>query len=554
MKRHRVLLIACTALILTTISCKQANKVGKLVPADASVVIHVNAEALSKKLSWDEIRNTDWFREMYKEGSTDSVAKKLMENPEASGIDSKSDLLFFMKKQGNGGYFAFTGSVKNAGDFEAFNKKLNSQSTVTKANGTSSINFSNGVVSWDEKRFIYLTNAPMANVPGMPKGNGDEQLPSSFPADSLRFFARQLFELDGDNSLGKEDKFSDMLKEEGDMHFYVNSGQLYNSMGGGMMSMMKLNVLFEGNVSTTSIKFEDGKITLKSHQYYGKEMSDLMDKYDSKKIDKAVINRIPSQNVVALFTMNYPPEGLKEFLRLIGVDGVVNGYLGKINYSMEEFIKANKGDLLISFSDFSMSSKSIEIPNPDGGAPFRQTQTVPDIKVLFATSINDKAAFDKLVTTLKKETAEMPQAGIPQITYNINNNWFAASNSPEFVTQFLAGGKTTQPYADKLDGAVYGGFIDLQKLFKGMQTSSADSSSKAVMDASVKMWQDVIFTAGEFNKGKITSDGVVNLVDKNTNSLKQLNRYLDLMAKNINRQRFNASGNADGDTTVVFPK
>ena len=519
------------AVLVTAASCKQTDKVGKLVPADAGVVIHVNGNTLSEKLSWQEIRNTDWFKDMYTEGG-DSVAKKLMDDPESSGIDTKSDLIFFTKQQGSGGYFAFTGTVKDAKAFEAFNKNISKENS-TKADGYTSIAFGKeGVVTWNDNRFIYITNAPASGPSRMNVDYDQDEpvYPSSFSSDSLRFFAKQLFELDGDNSLGRDDKFTDMIKENGDMHFYVNYGQFYGKMMGGMMSMMKMNVLWDGNIAAATINFDDGKITMKSKQYYGKELSDLLDKYESKKIDKAILNRIPSKDVVAVFAMNYPPQGIKEFTRLIGVDGLVNGFLGEVNYSIEEFQKANKGDLLIAISDFSAAKRESTQPGAD---TIGQSANIP-MKVLFATSINDKAAFDKLITTLKSEKDKMGEIpSIPSFAYSLNNNWFAASNSQEYVNQFLAGGDNNHPFADRLSGHSYGGYMDIQKLLKGMQSWSNDTSRSSALAASVAMWQDAWFTAGEYKNGSISSEGVINLVDKKTNSLKQLNQYINTVSKSF---------------------
>jgi hypothetical protein len=521
--------------LFTAASCKQTDKIGKLVPADAGVVIHVNGNRLSDKLSWQEIRNTDWFKDMYTQGK-DSVAKKLMDDPESSGIDTKADLIFFTKQQGNGGYFAFTGTIKDAKAFEAFNKNISKENS-TKADGYSSIAFGkDGVVTWNDDRFIYITNAPATNPARMNVGYDQDEpaYQSSFTPDSLRLFAKQLFVLDGDNSLGRDDKFTDMIKEDGDMHFYINYGEMYSNMAMGMMSMMKMNLLFEGNIAAATINFDDGRITMKSKQYYGKELSDLLEKYDSKKIDKAILNRIPSKDVVAVFAMNYPPQGIKEFTKLIGVDGMVNGFLGEVNYSIEEFQKANKGDLLIVVSDFSVSKLESENVVP-GEPPVRSSRNMPDVKVLFATSVNDRAAFDKLISTFKKEKDKMGEIpSIPSITYSLNNDWFAASNSQDYVNQFLAGGDNNHPFTEKLSGHSYGGYMDIQKLLKGMKAWSNDTTTKSPgFDASIAMWQDAWFTAGEYKNGSISAEGVINLVDKKTNSLKQLNQYINTISKSF---------------------
>ena len=64
-----------------------------------------------------------------------------------------------------------------------------------------------------------------------------------------------------------------------------------------------------------------------------------------------------------------------------------------------------------------------------------------------------------------------------------------------------------------------------------MSPSVADSSAKAAMDLSLNMWQDIIMTSGGEKSGAYTGEVEINLVDKNTNSLKQLNKYLDSISK-----------------------
>ena len=74
--------------------------------------------------------------------------------------------------------------------------------------------------------------------------------------------------------------------------------------------------------------------------------------------------------------------------------------------------------------------------------------------------------------------------------------------------------------------------MDIQKLLKGFKSWSYDSASKSpALDASIAMWQDAWFTAGEYKNGSISSEGVINLVDKKTNSLKQLNQYINIISK-----------------------
>ncbi len=62
-------------LIITVLfaSCKSGGDSGLLVPKDAAIVFHINNASLSSKLSWDEIKQTNWFNELSKQ-ATDSLA------------------------------------------------------------------------------------------------------------------------------------------------------------------------------------------------------------------------------------------------------------------------------------------------------------------------------------------------------------------------------------------------------------------------------------------------------------------------------------------------
>ncbi|HEY4147983.1 MAG TPA: DUF4836 family protein [Chitinophagaceae bacterium] len=522
-------LIAISTVCITTFftACKHADKSGILAPKDVLMLVHIDGGSLSSKLSWEDIKGTAWFKDAY--GSAeDSLQKKLMDNPENSGIDAKSNFAFFVKKQGAATYIALEGSLKDTTAFLAFNKKVNKDGTSTRDGDVSHMRLNDmASVTWNESRFIYLFATPSMNFMQAITHSAPSESSEKFPVDSLDKFGKGILDISGSDNIASDDRFSTMMGEAGDVHVFVNSEEYFNNFIGGALSMMKLNVLYEGAASATTINFDNGKITMKMKGYYNKDMAKLMDKYPSHAIGADVINRIPSKNVAAAFVFNYPPEGLKELLKMTGVDGIVNSGFEKINYSMDEFVKANKGDIVLAVSDLQMKTKEIPMPGMDGQPGSTYKSTTPDAKILFAASINDKPAFDKLITSLKGLLQQYAPNGIPDVNYTLNNNWFAAGNSQDDINKFISGGGSSQPFADKISGHAFGGYIDLQKIIgMGNDAASSDSSAKAAMDVSLKMWQDVTMY-GDASTG---SYGEVNLVDKNTNSLKQLNQYIDKIA------------------------
>ncbi|MEI9908579.1 MAG: DUF4836 family protein [Bacteroidota bacterium] len=550
MKRNSLLILLSAAVMLFASCGNKGGKSGLLVPKDAAIVVHINSASLSSKLSWEEISQTNWFKEMSKEAK-DTLAQQLLTNPASSGIDTKADLVFYMKKQGKGGYLVFEGSLTDAAAFEKLLKELTKENPQeVKKDGDFSYMFSEneGVVLWNKSNFAYIANAGIPDMAANMMGNRRAEN-HEFLNDSLRIFGQQALTLKGSDNLDADSRFADLVKDGSDMHLWMNLAGYYGDMG-ALMSMMKINLLLEDNISTLSVNFDDGKITAKQKQYYGEEMSKFLSNNKSEPISADVINRIPSSNVVGVMAFNYPPKGLQGFLQLIGVDGVANGYLSKLNYSIEEFVKANKGDVLLAVSDLSMVTKQDTINYGNGEKPYVYTSTKPDMKVLFAASVNDKAAFEKLVTLAWESTKGMTD-GMPAISYKLENNWFAASNSSEQTDKFLAGGNSKLPFVDKIAGHPIGFYVDINKIIQSTAGSiTGDSSTKAMVDVSLKMWQDIVASGGEYKNKAIEFSYEVNMVDKTTNSLKQLNQYFDKLAtiKIAERKKY-----ADVEVTEIPP-
>ncbi|MBL7744471.1 MAG: DUF4836 family protein [Chitinophagaceae bacterium] len=544
MRRNSLLILAATVLLLAACGNK-GGKSGLLVPKDAAIVVHINSASLSSKLSWEEIRQTNWFKEINKEAD-DTLARQLLADPGNSGIDTKADLVFFMKKQGKGGYLVFEGSLKDAAAFEKMLKELKKESgpAETKKDGDFSYMTSDdGVVLWSSSKFAYIANAPMPDTKSFFEGyNSRDSKEHAFLNDSLRLFGQQALTLKSGDNLDTDSRFADLVKDGSDLHLWMNAEGYYGNMMGGMMSMMKLGVLFKDNVSAASMNFDNGKITARSKTYYGEEMSKLLAEYKPQPVSAELINRIPSSNVAAVMAFNYPPKGLQAFLKTIGVDGMANGFLAEMNYSIEDFVKANKGDILVAVSDLSMVAKQDTIDYGGGMKPYVYTSTKPDMKVLFATSVNDKAAFEKLVTLAWEATKGMKDKDIPEISYKLENNWFVAGNSAEQIANFINGGNSNLPFVNKISGKPFGFYLDLNKIINmaAATFNNSDSSGKEALDLSLKMWKDVVATGGDYKDKALISDFEINLGDPNTNSLKQLNQYFDKLAslKNERRKKF----------------
>jgi len=529
MQRNLIILLLLSVIITGIVSCSHKNN-NMAVPHDASVAVLINTKSLTSKVSWQEIQQNEWFKNLYSR-QNDSLGKQILDDPANSGIDIKSDLAFFIQKEGRGGYMALEGGVQNAAAFESFATRINKGGSVSKDGDVNILKTSNrSLVAWTNNRFIYIMDAPARSV----KAGWHTEISEgfSFPTDSLQKFAVELFDLPGKNNLLNDDRFVSLMKETGDIHYWVNAEKYYGNISGYLSLISGLSVLFEGNAYGTAINFENGKIAFRSRAYYNTKLKEMLKQYAEGKVSEATINRIPSKNVVAVFAMKYPPAALKDLIKLAGADGFVNGLLGTEGSSIDEFVKANKGDVLLSVSDFEIKPQQLTITDEDGNQQTIKQDDMPSANVLFATSVNDKPAFEKLFGILQSRAQDLgPLAS--NVHFQLSNDWFAASNSPEQVNAFLKGDGNNQfPFASRISGHAFGGYINLQEVLKRAAPVTADdSSAKAALDASINMWQDVFMTSTGEKDDSYTGEAEINLVDKNTNSLKQLNKYLDAIQK-----------------------
>jgi hypothetical protein len=143
-------------------------------------------------------------------------------------------------------------------------------------------------------------------------------------------------------------------------------------------------------------------------------------------------------------------------------------------------------------------------------------------------TVNQKDPFEKLTGIAQKmsEAGELP----PGLVYKINNDLFVAGTSAPMVDQYLSGGKKDFAFLSKISGHPFVFYLDVNKLITTFNEQVKDSGTIGVYQASVEMWKDVIVTGGEFKDGAVEQNAEVNLVDQNTNSLQQLNAYIEKLA------------------------
>ena len=517
------ILVALTATLFMASCGKKTNTQGRYVPKDAVFVVHLNGESLNAKLPWDEVKANNAFKMAYTDSSLDAVAKAAMENPENTGVDIKSDMVFFVVKDSAGGYVAFQGKVKDAAKFKSYYTTALKNSTASEKEGVQFLTSGRVSISWDKDKFIMLSDIPEMNqLKELEQRNVWDTTYTPPVVTSTRNTvnaATALYTLKEDASLAKEERFSQLVNDKADIHFWMNIETLYKGMPGmEALAMVNMSKLYEGSRMAGSASFENGQIKADLKSYGGKELTDIYKKYSGSSVSSEMAERMPAKDVAVFFALNFKPEGIKEFIKLTGMEGLINMGAASVGFNLDDFIKANKGDIQLSVSDFAVDS--FGRPNP---------------KVQFAASIGDKASFDKLVAAGEKMGAG---AGSPEISYNKNEKYFVIGNDKAANDQFITGKGNKPSFWDKIKGGPIAGYVNLQVLMNAFKAeANRDSLAMESLAVSQKFWSDVVLSGGEFKDGGIVQHIEINLVDKSTNSLKQLNKYVDELSVIINKRK-----------------
>ena len=528
--RFRTPVMAALSALLLLSACSKTNKQGKMISKDAGFVLHFNAKSISEKINMQEVKGSDWYKKAMAELKADSTGpefmKKLLDNSKSTGIDSTSDLIIFGEsKVADGMKIVVEGGIKDIKDFENFIKKVYPEGVISKSGDISVMPVKNkAVLTWNNEKFAACMKTPEQNNFALPLDSANTQPVAPDQTAALTEYCKKLYTLKDDENLASDKRFTELMNTDGEMHVWLNTEKLMNGIPQmGVLSMLKMDKLLVGNISTYTLNFENGKISLKSKGYAGKELGDLFSKYSGGKINTDMIKNIPSKDIAAVFAMHFQPEGLKELIKLSGMDGFIDLMIASKGVSVDDFIKANKGDIMVAVTDLKVKRDSLSYKGFDGTMQSTYSEQ-PSATYFFSAAIADKDAFTKLINTAKNQ---MPGTD-SSISYNSNGSYFAIGNSADGISKYLAGSAKNEPeFLSKISGNAIGGYVDLQKIMKAYQpTNSTDSIKKQIYDEALKTWDNIYLTGGDYSDGGYNQTLELNMLDKNTNSLKQLFKYL----------------------------
>ena len=493
-------------------SCKNSDTDARYIPKNAAVVFHLNGKSLTEKLPWEEVQKNEAYKMIYSDSTLKDYVKDVLDDPKTTGIDIENDVFIFMVADSAGSFGAVHGRLKDAEKFSAFLKN-SAENTVGKSGELNTVRNRASAGAWNKDRFLMVIDMPDTKGMTFP---GTDEMSDAAPAISGRDLSAQaakLFAVNEKESLGSERKFTKLLGEKGDMHVWMNTYALYSSSPQfSAIAMMNFSKIYEGSYFTGTASFEKGQISGHFRSYSGKELTEIIKKYSGKEIDKSMVNKLNGDNLAALYFVHFKPEGMKAMLDLMGMTGLANMGLAMAGISIDDIVKGFKGDFLFSLSDISKDSTS-----STGGS------------FIFASSIGDKAAFNKIMIAIDK--AMGASSSESKMFKETKGDLFALSNRRSGLDNYLNASPKTIEVWNKLSGSAVGGYANFQYIMKNIPINRSDSGTQALYNLNLNMWKDAYLTGGKFKNGAFEQQFEINLVDNNANSLKQLNDFSSKLAE-----------------------
>ncbi|WP_207491420.1 DUF4836 family protein [Aridibaculum aurantiacum] len=529
------LLLLLSAAVFT--SCKKsAPKQTRHIPKNAVFVAAINTKAITNKLAKSQATVENLFKSFSKDDTTVSKGKKEWEEFQNSGIDlSENFYVSVVQKSGGMGMaggnsiVAGIGGLKDAGKMEAYVKKKQPNAEIRKEKDYSYANVEgNSIVAWGNDLVLVMTanqNAGMQMEFDSTTGEYNFKQPANTGND-LKSEVAAYFAMKEDQSIASIPEFRDLMQENADGSFWVNSTSSLENMP---IPLPKVKELIENSFTAATLNFEDGKVVVETRSYSSPALSNILKKYAGPTVDLNMVERYPSKNINGFMAFAFNPGMINDIIMHLEVKGVADQYLSNAlggQYTVEDVAKAIKGDMAVVVSDFTMPQVDPATGMPKTASPMRMVLNVP---------VGDKAQMNRLMDKLVEMGLMVKQGNeyrateaISRTGYQVvvdDKNLLAASDA-ELLAQYKAGNAKAGISNDIMGdfkGKNAAFYVNIESI---LNQFPAEGGPNAVMPQAKATFRDAKGHADNFN-GKYTAGHFeLRMKNEKENSLVSLVQFL----------------------------
>jgi len=524
-------------------SFAQDNPLFSHLPPEATSVFQINVPALASKIPWQDLMGK---MPMKPKDASQQKMMDILKNPFATGINITKDFFITATDKSGPDSVTITSIIFHLADSAKFVAFMTKQEP-----GIRFFNLPKGRtagkgeygVAWDKDLAVVTMIKPdtgtfyTAPYPPAPKGKA-APAPKKHPAGNYAMLAarKSLAALKGfDGSFYTTDAtFKAGFSDDADMHAWAPQGAGLGMLAKSLMRKSPMGNQGLGKVMgmhqrsvhiLTSLRFETGKVTIKSQATYPPDTMAMYAKFIGKPLNTDLIAHLPKGKLLGMISFHFNPGAIGDITKGKNREKI-DSMLAPKGLTLEDISRAFQGDFLVAGL----------IPD---GQPDDSTGKSKQPSVYIVTTINDMQAFTKLAvkTKLMKDpaaasgdsTATEPNLlDKMKMAYTIKDNILVlstskanadgyAGNTDKRSTDFIPALVKSNPVSLLINLKVVGDLV--LKMSKG-QESQADRDKKIrqVLDT----LDTFIIAGGEIQDGKVQTTIELKMTNSSENSLKSL--------------------------------
>ena len=307
-------------ILIISVTSLQAQKLEQYIPKDATLIMSMDLGNLNSKISFDKLKQYDFYQEMMKEmerelSNEDEKLQEMMKSPEEFGIDIMKKSYLFLNTDDKGEPIT-GGFVFNISDNKKFTK-LVKETVVPESKGGvmgqmgkfQTFTDKEGVLAWKKNIGLLIMGDNKSVNEGTARENNvtafAKTVLNSTPAKSILSDARYL-----KATKGKKSDMRMWMDYEWVLDLQMQGNEL-SAMGmGGMVEVMK--EMYKDTDYMVDLNFNDGAMVMDANLFSNNKTLDRMRKMMTGELNKDFFKYLPKQSMMGYFSMAMDTENFAD--------------------------------------------------------------------------------------------------------------------------------------------------------------------------------------------------------------------------------------------------
>ncbi|MGI8635604.1 MAG: DUF4836 family protein, partial [Segetibacter sp.] len=257
----------------------------------------------------------------------------------------------------------------------------------------------------------------------------------------------------------------------------------------------------------------------------------------------------------------FNPQVINGIVKYLEVGGVVDSYLTKMmgtNYTLQDALKAIKGDFAIVVSDFAIKPVTDTSRRMMAGS-------MPNLKMIMNIPVGDKVQMNRLMDKLvemqmlvKTNNEYHLNPNMQKMGYQLSvddKNLFIASDE-DLLNQYKAKSKKinlNKEVMSDFKGKSAVAYINIESILNGINTS-VNVRGNNLLPKAKETFKDIEAYSENFNGKYLEGHAIVHFKNEKENSLTSLLSFIETVSKNVKTNPAMVENNDDVQIDTAYKK